>query len=513
MSTNISTNDPLVGRVLADKYGIEGVIRVDEYGTIYRGKHLLMDLPVTVKVLSPILAIDEYVVERFSEEARSISRLSHPNILNVTDFGKDADGSVFLVMEEFEGESITELIAREGPLDVDRAVLIAKKIAGALSAAHSTGMFHSGLTSSKVLVSRVPNGQDLVKVLDIGSLTADLKAAGVAGRSLEDLAYCSPEQCSGESVGQARTDIYSLGIILYELLTGEVPFKADTATDLMMKHVEVPPPPLVAFRSDVPETIEPILLNALAKNPDRRYQSAAALADDLSEAIKVDGEDDTVVIPNVGSGSKNGGNDIWKTAFIVLAGVSVLALSMYWVTGTRRNNPLTALPVDAGSQPVQPLNPATGVNEQGNLMTLPPGALDQADNTLSGDDVGGGDGYDPWANPGAPRPGGRLPDAQIGPGGDIYTIPGDGSIFMPGQDGSTVILVPKYIPEDSPTPDTDGSPKPSKSPAGTTPTPSKSPKPGPAKSPVVKPSENPSKDDPPAKATPPSQEDGLKTGV
>lgn len=516
---NTGTTESVVGRVLAGKYQIEGIIREDDMGTVYHGTHILMETPVIVKMLAPELAVDPSIVEQFSLEAKTISRLSHPNILNVTDFGEDIDGTVFIVLEHFDGETVEDLITREGAVDIERAVRIARQVAGALSAAHSNRIVHSKLSSKKILISSIGNGRDIVKLIDLGVFSGSTETGPDSESTIEEVAYLSPEQCSRESEADERSDIYSLGIVFYELLTGEVPFMANTAMDLMIKHAEVPPPPLAAFRSDVPEEIEPILLNALAKNPDRRYQSAEAFAEDLTEAIKGEDEDETVVIPNV-IPEAGKSRDHWKTAFVVLAGISLLAFGLMYWTGTRPDDPVVTLPIDANSQPVQPLSPATGINEQGNLMTLPPGTLVQGD-PLTDPSIGGGDGYDPWGNIPVPSSGGNPMEVPVGPGGELYTIPGgDGSIFMPNPDGSGVILVPKYIPDDTPTPETTASPVPEKSPGAVTPAPvpSKTQKPVEKppvekKSPAAKPKDASPKPAPSKeKSDPSSSGNSLKSG-
>jgi serine/threonine protein kinase len=441
--------DELIGKTLADKYIIEELLRESEFGNTYRGTHLMMESPVTIKILSPALAVDESIVERFSLEARTISRLSHPNILNVTDFGKDEAGLVFLVTEHTEGESLKDTIKREGAFQIERAVRITRQIAAALSSAHASRVIHQNLTSDKVSLIPMGNDTELIKVLDIGSFEVDDSRDFEDDRAFEALAYLSPEQCSQESEADERSDIYSLGIIFYEMLTGEVPFTADTATDLMMKHSQSPPPPLVAFRDDVPEEIEPILLNALAKNPDKRYQSASAFAEDLSEAIRDENEDDTIVIPkvNVAAVGAEDSNNMWKTAFIVLAGISLLAFGIIYQTSMKQTDPATIVQTDENGKPVQPLNPATGMSEQNlpNMDQFPSNSLTDLDPSLLPPDVGGEGGYNnPWDNSSVP-PMGAPPAGQ---GGDMVTIPGDGSIFMPDPDGGGVILVPKPMPPD-----------------------------------------------------------------
>ena len=466
--------DEFIGKTLADKYFIEELLRESEFGNTYLGKHLMMENPVTIKILSPTLAVDESIVERFSVEARTISRLSHPNILNVTDFGKDEDETVFIVTEYAEGWSLQETLKSEGSFSVERAVRVTRQIAAALSAAHASGVIHQNLTSEKVLLVPMGNDTELVKVLDIGSFEVDELRDFEDGESFDDLAYLSPEQCSQESDADERSDVYSLGIMFYEMLTGEVPFTADTANDLMMKHSQSPPPPLVAFRDDVPEEIEPILLNALAKNPDKRYQSAAAFAEDLTESIRGEDEDDTIVIPKVNTAAAgvDVNNNLWKTAFIVLAGISILAFSfIYYTNQNPKIEPETVLQTDENGKPVQPLNPATGLGEQNlpNMDDFPSNSLSDLDPALLPPDVGGSGGYsNPWDNSSVPPAGAP----SIGGGGDMYTIPGDGSIFMPDPDGGGgVILVPKpqpEVPEDTKKDDGKKGDKPADKPADNT---------------------------------------------
>ncbi|MGI8542795.1 MAG: protein kinase domain-containing protein [Aridibacter sp.] len=468
--------DEFIGKILAGKYEIEEILRESDMGRVYRGKHLLMEKPVTIKILSPTLAVDENIVEQFSVEARTISRLSHPNILNVTDFGKD-DETVFIVMENLEGENIKEIIKREGAFDVERAVRLTRQVAAALSSAHAAGIVHRNLTSEKILVTRMANDVELVKVLDIGSFDATEEKDFEELDSLDDLAYLSPEQCSEESESDERSDVYSLGIIFYEMLTGEVPFMADTATDLMLKHSQVPPPPLAAFREDIPEEVEPIVIQALAKNPDMRYQSAAAFADDLSNAVKVSDDDDTVIIPKVNTATAGANNNLWKTAFILLAGIGIMAFGMIYLTNMKQTDPDTEYKVDANGKPVQPLNPATGFNEKGvfSMADYPDPTLNPEGAEILPPDVGigGGDGFDPWRNGGFP-PGGAPPTTAIGPGGEIITIPGgeSGNPFDPDEaiydsKGRRIYLIPQ--PTDSP--QTKEPVNPEKSPATVKPTP------------------------------------------
>ena len=434
----------IIGTNLADKYQIDEVLRDSGLGKIYRATHLLMDKHVTVKVLPPALAIDESIVKQFSAEARTVSHISHPNILNVTDFGSDKNGSVYIVMEDADGETLEQSIKREGKFPVARAVKIARQIAAALSAAHANGVIHHHLNSQNVLLTHTALEPETVKVLDFGSDTLYENEDFEDGEpNLRSLEYASPEQNSSVADADERSDVYALGVILYEMLAGEVPFTAENQTDLMMKQAENPPAPLSAFRSDLPDYIEPIVIKALAKNPDMRYQTADDFARDLNSIAADFGEKRTAAA----SGSHEyATSNVWKTAFVVLVGIVGLSAGMIYFTQGKQTNPTTQLQTDANGQPVQPLNPATGMNEQSSASGFAPynpemmsnSAMTMPQQMPNGDGLG--DGYNPWAS-GKPPAG--APPQYVQPGGQIYTIPGDGSQFMP-QDGQYV-LVPQPL--------------------------------------------------------------------
>ena len=189
-------SDQFIGQILADKYRIEEVLREGEFGKIYRGKHLLMDKPVTVKMLSPALTVDDEIVRQFSREARTVSSISHPNILNVNDFGTDKSGAVYIIMEGVEGDTLENILDSERNFPVERAVRIARQIAAALSAAHSNTIIHKNLNPENILLSGTPGNRETVKVLDFGSFDRN------ENHSLEDetvsknLEYRAPEQDS-----------------------------------------------------------------------------------------------------------------------------------------------------------------------------------------------------------------------------------------------------------------------------------------------------------------------------
>jgi len=417
--------DTFIGKTLADKYRIDSVMRETELGKVYHGRHLLMDKPVAVKILSPALAVDENIVRRFSSEAKKISHISHPNILNVTDFGSDAEGTVYIVFEDAEGETLKTAIDRDRLFTPERAVHIAKQIAAALAAAHFKQIVHGNLNSENVLLSL----DNSVKVLDLGTARLDAVAAADDDLSFPKIEYLSPEQCADDAELDERSDIYSLGVILYEMLAGEVPFKADSTSELMMKHAQEPPPPLSAFRQDLPAGIEPLILQTLAKNPEMRHQSAAELFDDLNRVER------TLETPETAAQAAASNNNLWKTAFVVLAGIALLSVTLIWATSSRRTNPST-LQTDANSQPVQPINPATGMNEQG-LATIVPISQEMLSNTnmtlTAPENLGGSDGNPYWQS-GTIPPGAPMPVPQ---GGQVIDPNNPNSVFNQDDPRST----------------------------------------------------------------------------
>ena len=281
--------DSLVGTTLAGKYRIDARLNEGGMGTVYRGCHVLMDKTVAIKVLRPSLAADEKIVARFSREARAASRISHPNALSVTDFGEDESGHVFLVMEYLSGKTLKQVIRDDGPLALARVVDITRQIGEALNAAHQQGVVHRDLKSDNIMLLDTMTS-DYAKVLDFGiakinepdgtvdtSLTAPNLVIGTPQ-------YMSPEQCSQDAEIDSRSDIYSLGVILFEMLVGHVPFSGDSPTMVMMKHLQQPVPSVLEERSDLPASVARVVARAMAKVRDNRYQTVAELVEDLTIA-------------------------------------------------------------------------------------------------------------------------------------------------------------------------------------------------------------------------------------
>lgn len=280
--------DPLVGRTLDDKYHLEARLGTGGMGTVYRARHLPIDRPVAVKVLNQRFVEDEAARTRFRLEARAAGRLQHANAVTVTDFGESLDGYVYLVMELLEGRTLRDVLAKEAALDAARSVSLMLQISSAVAAAHEAGIIHRDLKPANIFIVQRAEVPAVVKVLDFGiaKLAAETLDEDEAltlthvGAMIGTPRYMSPEQCDGAELTPAA-DVYSLGVILYEMLTGTLPFSGSTPLAIAMKHTsEIPRSPR-EFVSSIPPALEQIVLHALEKRPQDRPANAAEFRKEL----------------------------------------------------------------------------------------------------------------------------------------------------------------------------------------------------------------------------------------
>ena len=274
--------DPLIGRVIDGRYRVESVLGEGGMGVVYAVTHAVLGKRFALKVLRGEKANDADTVARFVQEARSATTIGHPNIIGISDFGRLPDGTAYFVMEHLGGRSLTALMAEEGALPEAQALHVVRQIAAALGAAHAHGIFHRDLKPDNVQILTQGSDPAFVKVLDFGIA----KVAGASskltktGMVFGTPHYMSPEQASGQPVDE-RTDVYALGVIIHEIFTGHVPFDAPTFMGILSKHL------YEALRSPSETAgrplgaIEGVILRALAKKPEDRYPSMAALGDDL----------------------------------------------------------------------------------------------------------------------------------------------------------------------------------------------------------------------------------------
>jgi eukaryotic-like serine/threonine-protein kinase len=280
--------DPLVGRTLDDKYHLEARLGIGGMGTVYRARHVLIDRPVAIKVLNQRFVEDEAARTRFRREARAAGRLQHTNAVTVTDFGESHDGYVYIVMELLEGRTLRDVLAKEAPLDAARSVSLMMQISAAVAAAHEAGIIHRDLKPANIFIVQRAEVPAVVKVLDFGiaklaaeSLEEDEPMTLTAvGAMIGTPRYMSPEQCDGAELTPAA-DVYSLGVILYEMLTGAVPFSGSTPLAIAMKHTaEVPRGPREIV-SSIPPALEQLVLHTLEKRPEDRPANAAEFRKEL----------------------------------------------------------------------------------------------------------------------------------------------------------------------------------------------------------------------------------------
>ena len=267
----------MVGEVIADRYELEELVEHGGMSTVYRGRDRLLERTVALKVLHPHFLDDPEYVERFRREARAVAQLSHPHIVGVIDRGQ-ADGQQFIVFEYVEGENLKQLLERSGPLPVSQVIELGTQIADALAFAHAHGLVHRDVKPQNVLLDHAGDA----KVTDFGiARSLDVEHGFTqTGTVLGTSNYLSPEQAAGAAVTPA-TDVYSLGVVLYELLAGEVPFHGDNLVAVAMKHVTEHAPSLLDHRTDIPPRLARAVERALEKHPDSRFPSMDAFATEL----------------------------------------------------------------------------------------------------------------------------------------------------------------------------------------------------------------------------------------
>jgi predicted Ser/Thr protein kinase len=274
--------DPLIGQTLDGRYKIERVLGEGGMGIVYKGVHTTLGKSLAIKVLRPEVSKNEEIVQRFRQEAQSASQIGNPHIIDISDFGVLPDGSTYFVMEYLRGKSLTAALNER--FSTERIIHVVRQLAGALGAAHEVGIVHRDLKPDNVQLIERGGHKDFVKVLDfgiakVGGSTSKLTQAGQVFGTPH---YMSPEQCAGSHVDQ-RTDIYAVGVMLYEMACGKVPFDAENLMGILTKHLyENPlPPSQVPDAAGISPALEAVILKCLQKKVEARYQTMAELSADL----------------------------------------------------------------------------------------------------------------------------------------------------------------------------------------------------------------------------------------
>lgn len=273
----------MIGTVLSDRYRLEAKLGSGGMSTVYLARDEVLDRPVAVKLMHREMTEQPDQLERFNQEARAVAKLSNPNVVAVIDAGEDG-GRPYIVLEYVQGETLKQRISRVGSLDATEAIAYALEVAQGLAVAHEAEMVHRDVKPQNVLIDSTGRA----KLTDFG-ISRQLNDEGVTatGRVIGTTDYVAPEQAMGKDV-DPRSDIYSLGIVLFEMLTGDVPFEADNQIGVAMKHVNEPLPDVQVLRPDISAASGRVVDKATAKDPDDRYATIDEMAEDLQAALEVE---------------------------------------------------------------------------------------------------------------------------------------------------------------------------------------------------------------------------------
>jgi serine/threonine-protein kinase len=283
----------MADELIAGRYQLEQAVGSGGMSKVYRAHDRLLERTVALKILHEHYSQDDEYVERFRREARAVAQLAHPNVVTVIDRGEH-EGRQYIVFEYVDGENLKQLVAREGPLPPKQVVELGLQIARALSSAHARGVVHRDVKPQNVLLSE----DGLPKVTDFGiARSSDVESVTLTGTVMGTSEYISPEQARGEAV-DFRSDVYSLGAILYELCTGDVPFPGENPVSVAMRHLHEPVPSARARRREVPSRLDAAIRRAMAKDPAERFDSMDELIAELHACLRALGDgEDTIILP------------------------------------------------------------------------------------------------------------------------------------------------------------------------------------------------------------------------
>ena len=362
--------DPYIGQTFKGMYFIQRRVGAGGMGYVYKAMHVTLDVPVALKILKKALLADPAIVQRFHREARAASRLRHPNVIGVTDFGQTEDGTLFMAMEYVTGKSLARVIAEEFPLTERRVVHIGAQVLAALAEAHAAGILHRDLKPENVMLESRRDETDSVKVLDFGIAKIQLPggegtqpALTQAGLVCGTPGYMSPEQWSAEEL-DARSDLYAVGVLLYEMLTGKLPFEATTPMAMARKHLTEQPVPPSQRRLDhgVSADLDALVMRALSVDREQRPASADEMRADLLACV-------LLPEPEVEAEAQG---EARKTVVLPREGTPRTA------PATRSRTPGAARKVTPGASPrtgteAMPRPPAGGVGPTPSRQARPPG--------------------------------------------------------------------------------------------------------------------------------------------
>jgi serine/threonine-protein kinase len=295
--------------VLKEKLGEGGM------GEVYLAQHVLLRRPCALKLIRPERAIDSKNLRRFEREVQATAMLTHPNTVQVYDYGHAEDGTFYYVMEYLPGLTLEALVKQAGPLPPERAIRFLRQVCGALEEAHGRGLIHRDIKPGNVMICERGGTPDVAKLLDFGLVlppTEDVKGDKLTqdGAVTGTPAYLSPEQAGGQEAAEARSDIYSVGTLAYFLLTGRPPFAGRTGLKLIAAHLYEVPEPLSRLRPDVPADLEAVILRCLAKDPNARFPDAGSLNAALSSCAAAEHRTARDAAQEASAGHRGGGDGV-----------------------------------------------------------------------------------------------------------------------------------------------------------------------------------------------------------
>jgi serine/threonine protein kinase len=357
--------DAMLGRVLSDRYRIDELIASGAMASVYRGLHLKMRKQVAIKILHPETEDFPELVTRFEREAVAGAHIDHPNVAAASDMGTFDDGSYFLVLEFVKGRTLRDLVAREGPLTPKRAVHLARQLASALAAAHAKGIIHRDLKPRNVMVTDGPD--ECVKLIDFGLARVIVqevapleddpnpmkKSLSATGVIFGTVGYMAPETAFGMKAVEARSDLYSLGVILYEMLSGDHPFSAIDPRELFLQHRSAKPASLVGGSQAIPPALDALVMSLLEKDPSARPANAEKVIRALDESLgpgapDLPSEHIVVTVPPPSKSAR-------RVVVVVGVALALGASAGAWALWGRPKGPSavvsTSPPIDAGSSP------------------------------------------------------------------------------------------------------------------------------------------------------------------
>jgi tRNA A-37 threonylcarbamoyl transferase component Bud32 len=379
--------DPMVGRIIANNFRLERLLGAGGMGNVYRAEQLSLGKPVAVKILHEDLMADEVVVKRFEREARSASRLEHPNLVQIIDYGQDrGTGALYIAMELLTGRDLGQVITQDAPLPLHRIVRIMSQVFSALEEAHLQGIIHRDLKPANIMLVDRRGEQDLVKVCDFGIAKSSAFSTGsntsmltVRGFVCGTPEYMAPEQARGEDV-DGRTDLYAAAVILYQMLTGQVPFTASSPVAILSQHLDRAPTPPSRKRSDISPALDALVMSGLAKDPAVRPQTASTFRQSLEAVCSISAQgaplarDRTPTLSAVARTAAPAESSRWRWGHLAVLGGLMVTVGVGAVAALRNHAMFAdrgSMLVPAAGSQVVPVSAAGAIAPAGGPVAAP----------------------------------------------------------------------------------------------------------------------------------------------